>query len=592
MIKLLPPSVVSQIAAGEVVERPASIIKELVENSIDANATKIIVEIKNGGKSFISVIDNGDGILKEDLEKTILPHATSKITKINDLEKLYSFGFRGEALSSISSVSHVIIESKSKDEDCGNILTLDGGVIEIKPSSISAGTKITISDLFYSVPVRKKYLKSDQGEYGHILKFLTMQALSYPKIHFVFRSSDKEIFNLKQSENFKERAGDLLGKEFIEKCVPIFYEGEGMKVGGFISKPQESVKKNPIQYILVNNRVVKDFLIARAIMDGYSGLIMTGNKSEYILKIDIDPSMVDCNIHPRKLEVRFSDTQNVFRIIKNATSKALMNNETRPKIDFSFSEKDKSSTYVYEKVSDKLTKHVSDFGVVNKRETSSIPFSYSKSSENNSYKLNNIKNIQDDSFCEVGENVKILGQIKNSYIIVETEKGLLIVDQHAAHERINYEKLQNIFKNKNQDVQELLIPETIELSVVEYEIWKESQEFLGELGFKTEDFGGRTIVLQSVPIFHIKENHKKLLREIIQDFVEIDKNKSLEDICHDRMASMACRMSIMFGDSLDLSEQEKLVKDTLLLPYEYCPHGRPATMELTLEDLEKNFKRI
>lgn len=602
MIHLLPQSVIHQIAAGEVVERPSSIVKELVENSIDAGSTSIRVEIENGGKDFIRIIDTGSGMAEADLLLSVHPHATSKLDTIEDLESLMSFGFRGEALASIAAVSRLVIQSRHTDSSDAFELRKENEVYKTFPCAHEQGTTIEVSDLFYTVPARRKFLKSDAVEQKAIVEYLMVQVLLFPQIDFTLISNGKSVIKVSQVANLKERLLELFGLQFCDSLVPVFYDGDGLKIEGFVSKPQESVDKHPIQHTLVNKRVITDKNIASGVYSGYEGLLMTGQKPQYILNIEIVPHMVDCNIHPRKMEVRFADPSSIFVKVKSAVRHALDSANLRPQM--------KSEVWSLKSESHEIGTQNSGFRINHDRQTindqrqtfSSNPYSqtalnYSHSSSSEMFsslvdgnlELNHDGNLGTDG--EFSVSTMIVGQLHRSYILVQQDRGLLIIDQHAAHERINYEKLKKQLEDSEIPSQRLLIPIQLELSVSDFEMFLQVQPLLQKLGFEVEEFGGRNVSISAIPEALDLGKAESIFLELLKGQHE-DQSKNWKGSLDHLLATMSCRMSVMFGDALSQMEMEKLVQDLQTLPFEYCPHGRPVTVEVSNGELEKMFKRV
>ena len=605
MIKLLPQSVIHQIAAGEVVERPSSIVKELVENSIDAGATSIRVEIEHGGKDFIRIIDNGDGMSQVDLLLSVHPHATSKLNAIEDLEALMSFGFRGEALASISAVSRLIIQSKYRENVEAYELRKENETYKTFPCAHGQGTTIEVSDLFYTVPARRKFLKSDAVEQKAIVEYMMIQVLLFPHIDFTLISNGKNLIKVSQVANLKDRLLELFGTQFCDSLVPVFYDGDGLKIEGFVSKPQESVDKHPIQHALVNKRVITDKNIASGVYSGYEGLLMTGQKPQYILNIEIVPHMVDCNIHPRKMEVRFADPSQIFVKVKLAVRHALDSANLRPQMRGEMSSEirgQKSERYELGNQNAEFRMNHDRQTINDQRQTfPSNPYSqtalnYSQSSSSGMFsslvdgnvELNHDGNLGIDG--EFSVSTMIVGQLHRSYILVQQDRGLLIIDQHAAHERINYEKLKKQLEDSEIPSQRLLMPIQLELSVSDFEMFLQVQPLLQKLGFEVEEFGGRNVSISAIPEALDLGKAESIFLELLKGQHE-DQSKNWKGSLDHLLATMSCRMSVMFGDALSQMEMERLVQDLQTLPFEYCPHGRPVTVEVSNGELEKMFKR-
>ncbi len=589
MIKKLDQDLINKIAAGEVVERPASVVKELMENSIDAGAEQINLEIKNGGIDLIMLQDNGSGMSKEDAKLAIERHATSKIFSLEDLFNIRTLGFRGEALASISAVSQFTLETKTKDSAEGTKLSIVNGKLSIVSYGCPEGTKITIKDLFYNVPARKKFLKSATTEYNHILELLTQFALINPQISFKLTHNNKLILNLPKTDKWLTRLKQVLGTDIANYLIPVAAKGT-VAISGFIGKPQIARNNRKAQFIFINKRIVSDFLITKAVKEGYSTLIPKELYPTFVLNIELPPDLVDVNVHPRKAEVKFKNTQEIYLSVLQAVQKSLTNNIDQEIIlgdqraVKKFTLKTEPSFRSYQpKIS-----YQSSFKSI-KPEASKI---------NQALKFS--KEILQADFIEQKNQEKVgdwrlLGQIHNAYLLVEAPQGILIIDQHAAAERILYEKFKKQFGSQKIKSQKLLLPLTLELSAKEVEILNQSLEFLSNLGFDIEIFGNNSFIVNAVPQDLDKLDIKTTILGIISDLEDNDFNqtKSIDEKKDLVIKYAACRTAIKFNDKITSQEQIKLLEDilTIMDKINTCPHGRPFIMELTLDQLAKNFKR-
>jgi len=589
MIKKLDQDLINKIAAGEVVERPASVVKELMENSIDAGADQTNLEIKNGGSDLIMLQDNGSGMSKEDAKLAIERHATSKIFSLEDLFNIRTLGFRGEALASISAVSQFTLETKTKDSAEGTKLSIVNGKLSIVSYGCPEGTKITIKDLFYNVPARKKFLKSATTEYNHILELLTQFALINPQISFKLTHNNKLILNLPKTDKWLTRLKQVLGTDIANYLIPVAAKGT-VAISGFIGKPQIARNNRKAQFIFINKRIVSDFLITKAVKEGYSTLIPKELYPTFVLNIELPPDLVDVNVHPRKAEVKFKNTQEIYLSVLQAVQKSLTNNIDQEIIlgdqraVKKFTLKTEPSFRSYQpKIS-----YQSSFKSI-KPEASKI---------NQALKFS--KEILQADFIEQKNQEKVgdwrlLGQIHNAYLLVEAPQGILIIDQHAAAERILYEKFKKQFGSQKIKSQKLLLPLTLELSAKEVEILNQSLEFLSNLGFDIEIFGNNSFIVNAVPQDLDKLDIKTTILGIISDLEDNDFNqtKSIDEKKDLVIKYAACRTAIKFNDKITSQEQIKLLEDilTIMDKINTCPHGRPFIMELTLDQLAKNFKR-
>lgn len=619
VIKKLPKVLINQIAAWEVVERPVSVVKELVENSIDAKSSFIKVEIKNWWISEIIVSDDWLGISKDDLEMLTEKHTTSKIKDLKDLHNIMTFWFRWEALASISSVSKFKIISKQKNDIWWNSLeVIDWEKQELKEESIESGTKIVVKDLFYNTPARLNYLKKEKTEYSHIYEFLNNIALSYPSISFEFISDWKNIFKYKKDETLKTRIYNIYGEEFYDNLIWLDFGIAWLKISGYISSPKVNFSNKNKQLILVNNRIISSALIFKAVKEAYNRFIPHNSFPAYILNLEINPEEIDVNVHPRKLEIRFAREQEIYKIFYNAVLNKLEksslvnenNLETITPVNIEIYKNDNNSL--------EIKNHPSPLYKRGEKEKSTYSnnsyytWSWTKFKSYSPYKdisLNpNQSNIKDalafskaiiwdiDEFEKSNDlyytkQGKIIWQIFNSYIIVEKDEKLIVLDQHALAERIIFENLQTKTTNKNS--QRLLIQENINLNPKEKAILEEFKDVFLEMWFDFEILWNMQVLINSIPDFVKKENIKNIFLWVIWDIWEFNSNKSLklEEVKNKILAYTACRSAIKFGNKLNLFEMNKLLNDSNLVYSSTCPHWRPSVFEISLQDLKKKYDR-
>ncbi|MCX6745496.1 MAG: DNA mismatch repair endonuclease MutL [Candidatus Parcubacteria bacterium] len=589
-IKKLDQDLINKIAAGEVVERPASVVKELVENSIDAKADQISIDLEKGGTDLIVIQDNGAGMNKEDAELSIERHATSKISTLEDLFNIQTLGFRGEALASISAVSQFTLETKTKEGIEGTSLKIENGKLKIEPCGCAEGTRITIKDLFYNVPARKKFLKTPLTEYNHILETVTQFALINPQISFKLTHNKTLVLNLPKTNNWLERIKQVLGLDIAKDLLEIKQQGT-IEITGFIGKPEIARQNRKSQFIFVNNRAVSDFLIAKAIKDGYGSLIPRELNPVFVLSIKLPPQLVDVNVHPRKAEVKFKDTNEIFLTVLKTIQNCLAVNLMPARLKTESGQPVKTYTLKSQATSQTFKPHVSY--QQNFKNIQTRPSQISQALEFS-------KQILNDEFEEQKEQPmigawRLIGQIHNSYLLVEAPSAVLIIDQHAAAERILYERFKKEFASTNIKSQKLLLPLTLELSARETEILKQSQKFLVDLGFDIEIFSGNSFIVNAVPQELDKLDIKQTILGLINDLEEHDFNssKSIDEKKDLVIKYAACRTAVKFEDKLESEEQIKLLQDVIAMmdKINTCPHGRPFIMELTLDQLAKNFKR-
>lgn len=587
-IKILNDVLISQIAAGEVVERPANAIKELTENSIDAGAKNISVEVEEGGKKSFSVIDDGKGIHKEEMELAITRHATSKISEEKDLFDIFTLGFRGEALSSIASVSKLTIKSKREDSLSGYSLSVNGGNIENKIEvAMNTGTIVTVKDIFFNTPARRKFLKSDTSEISNISSLLYSIALSYPDISFKLTRDGKNVFDLTRCSSFKSRILDIYGNSFEEALIPVFYDGIDFKIDGFVGKPTVSRSNTKQQYIFVNGRSIKHGAISALIKNAYHSMLMEHKNPVFFLNINIKPSFIDVNIHPKKAEIRFLNQDEILSTVYKMVKRVLESSNLMPKgliNDMSVSG---------------FKPSFASFSSANRP----VESSYQKSSENlKSSAINFSKTFLEPVKLEsfdvrvhsdlFQEEIKVFTQINNSYIIAQDNSGIVLIDQHAAHERVLFEKFMDQFENQEKRTQNLLMPQIIELSPDEKMIVEENSSVFKDLGFDIESFGGNSINVSGVPDFLVRENLEEIIKGVIDDLINNLKASKFQGKSEAIITYMSCRGAIKFGQKLSESEMVALIKQmkTLKRPYT-CPHGRPTMISLDMDSLEKMFGR-
>lgn len=552
-ITVLSEELISQIAAGEVIERPASALKELLENSIDAGADKISVEIEEGGLKKIRVSDNGSGMSPEDARLCFKKHATSKIKSIEDLFCVKSLGFRGEALASIASIARVILETN--ESRVGTLIEIDGGKeIRFEESAYSKGTDISILGLFQHTPVRKKYMKQERTEYGHIFEVLANVALSNPEISFKLKNNNELVFDLPGRQSLKERIRSLYG-EAANALIPINYQQSNLMLSGFVGKPELSRSSKKYQFLFVNGRPIEDRMISHAVKDAFHSLLMHEKFPWYLIDMQIDPNLIDVNVHPRKLEIRFLNQQEVFRVVMSTIHHALEASVLAPIIG-----RPKEEFLVEPKLEE--------------RKTEFKPTEYVR--EAAPQKLIEFEKVY----------MRPIAQVANSYIVAESEEGLILIDQHAAHERVRYARLMENLANEKIEKQALLVPLELELGKDGYRIVKDHLSDFEVLGFELEEFGGRTFLLRATP-FGVR-NPDAFLNEIIGDLTA----NPVKDFRETLLTYTACRGAIKFGDNLTISEMEGLIRDMEKTKHcSHCPHGRPAFVTLTFDGLETMFKR-
>ena len=577
-IKKLPDNLINQIAAGEVIERPSSALKELIENSIDAGASKISISLSEGGKTLIEVIDDGMGMNLQDLKMCIERHATSKIND-SDLMHINSLGFRGEALPSIGSIANLVIESYDKLKDEAWKISIINNKKNIEPSLIRFGTKVTITDLFLKVPARLKFMKTNATEIRYCKEVVKHLAMSHPKISFSLTIDSKRIFNWEKSEKAdfegtKNRLYQVMGEDFIKSSVSVHIERDGLILAGMVGMPTLNRNTGREQYLFVNNRPVKDRSLIGALRGAYKGLIEHNRFPVAVLFLDIISQDVDINVHPAKIEVRFKDSGKVRSIIVSGVRKAL----------------EKAGLNTASEISNSLIDKISfDEQVIN--------------DNSNNINLQNInlspssrlaENIDSDSFNN--QRTYPLGsaiaQAHGTYIISETENGLILIDQHAAHERIVLEKIREGFLNSNIQKQILLIPEVVELSGDHFEVIIKYKDSLIKLGLVIEEFDNNAIIIREHPAILDKVNFSILIKDIAEEIIDFGSEFVLSERLDNICGNMACHSSIRSGRLLLTSEMNALLREMEITPNSsQCNHGRPTFIKLSVTDIEKLFGR-
>ncbi len=573
-IHLLDDALITKIAAGEIIERPASIVKELIENAIDAKADEMKLVIEQAGKRKIRIIDNGEGMDEQDLSMCCKRHATSKIKDENDLFEVRSLGFRGEALASIAQVSSTRIVSKTLHQDTAMMIEIEGGK-QLKKEHVGApkGTSIEITDLFFNVPARKKFLKSDEVELNHITTIVTKYALLHKHIAFSLSHNGKEILNTPKTLSQQSNIAFIYGAETAKNLLEIDYQSDTLSLSGFISKPMLTRSDKSDQSLYVNNRYVKSNTIADAIYEAYHTLLFINRHPLFILNLTIDPAKIDVNVHPAKTTIKLKDEEAVKKEIITAIKQALFsaNLVAQESLD-SEGSASAVSQYAFSK---------------EKQETLQVKEEAPKKYEE--------KETEDKIPEEIPKIPKIgpfniLGQINKTYIIAENPQGLAIIDQHAAEERVNYEKFMSQLQDNAIKKQDLVNAQFIDLTPNQYQSAKENEKHLQKLGFSFEDFGNNTVKLTAIPqIFdRIKSN---TFVDIINELLA-SKSTSMDEEIESRIVRFSCRASIKAGEELTRPQMQKLLQqlEEVKNPYS-CPHGRPTLINLSIADFEKKFKR-
>ena len=642
-IVLLDEHTVNKIAAGEVVDRPASIVKELIENAIDAKATAITIEIRNGGIKYIRVQDNGVGFASDDVEIAFERHATSKIRKEEDLASITSMGFRGEALASIAAISKVSLISKNKNEQIGTKAYVDAGVIRyIEPTAATQGTKIEIFDVFYNVPARFKFLKKDSTEAGYIEDVIRRIALANPGISFKYINNSKTVIQTSGNIDLKSTIYDIFGKDIYDNVIPVEYSNNSMKLEGVIGLAKISRSTRMHQFTFVNSRYIKDKTINSALDKACSEKYAINKFPFCVLNLSINPTHLDVNVHPAKLEVKFEDENAVFNIIYHGVRQAIENrnredspftnikvleeesidrisedlkntgiirNEVpKKKFEFTFNsdqsykiEEQKETIYDIAKKTEEVPNRLIQVNInatEKKENNSEIIVDNVENIDNNNKKVESVDNktlTSDEIVDKLKKQEEILykyvGQIFNTYIIIQISEKMYIIDQHAAHERLLFEQFKENYYSKDRNIQMLLIPTLVELTPKEKNLVCENMEMFEKAGFIVEEFGDNTIKISGVPNIGYDIDYSDMFKDIIDEILGVIKTQKSEKE-HRFLATLACKAAVKGNMKLNEKEQIELIDKMVKLENPFtCPHGRPTAYEISKYEIERRFLR-
>ena len=568
----------NKISAGEVVERPSSVVKELLENSLDADSDQIDIVIEQGGNQLIQVRDNGIGIRNDQLPNAVKRFHTSKLSKLNDLFSIDTLGFRGEALASIASIAHLSILSNQSDEDGAEINVVDGKIGEVIPAPKIDGTQITIQNLFYNTPARRKFLKTPRTEGRKILETVKNFGLSSPQVGFSLIIDGKKVINL-IPENLDERIGSLFDNTYPKNLIPIDISKADFTFTGYIGNLNLIRKRFGEQYFFLNGRYIKDRLLNSAVYSSYQSLVKRGEYPLFIINIDIPFDQVDVNVHPMKTEVRFKDEWRIYHVLKSGVNQALSEIlNTIP--NFQRISSDSSSFF-------QTSNNQSSINFSNTLPGNNLVSNLEKTDRAKIY-ASNIEYSEDSGN---NFNFEKLWQVHKKYIISEINSGMVVIDQHVAHERVLYEECLQAFESKVMSSQTLLFPEEIEFSKGEYDILLEIFPYLKKIGFKIIETEDAKLIVEATPSDISWGDEKKIIKEIIDEFMSTRKKYS--SYKEALAASFACKAAVKAGDQMTREEMVMLVNRLFATdhPY-YCPHGRPIIMQLSLEELDKRFERI
>ncbi len=685
-IRQLPPSLVNKIAAGEVIERPASVVKELLENSVDAGATSIELAIDGGGIERIRISDNGCGIAADQIGLAISSHATSKLETADDLFDVHTLGFRGEALASIAEISHMTLRTRTADSDSGAELSVNGGEASaIQPVGCPVGTTIEVRNLFFNTPVRRKFMRTPQTEAGHITEAFTRIALAFPKVQMTMTSGNRSVFELPSTDSWSERIRAFFGDEIADSLIPVRSEQEIAQLSGFVADPSVSRSNNRMQYLFLNGRHIRDRSLQHALGEAYRGLLMVGRFPVCFLRLKLPPNQVDVNVHPTKMEVRFQEGSKIYSQLlqtlrhqfltsdltararhvpgpvphglQTPTSTEMASAEFSPpasRDDTRWQAHTERMTRVEPRLN--LTENIPPFRPfaesrlagrsnlvsqnmslrnmpaaplppqadgtscpsqnlppweLSSNAASPLPsdttHSSSAATEWTSQTGDGFDNLPDtsdktfrydapasepSSVARMEQPSQLGFQVHNRYLVTQDEAGMVVVDQHALHERILYEQLRQKVDSKSLESQRLLVPEPIDLTPAEAAAALDSRELLAKIGIEVEPFGGDTVLISSYPAMLANMRPAEVLRQVLEPMMSGGKEPSPRDLLDELLNMLACKAAIKAGDKLSpeevtaLLEQRYLFQDT-----HHCPHGRPTALFFSREQLDKMFKR-
>lgn len=646
-ISLLSPRLANQIAAGEVVERPASVVKELVENSIDAGATRVDIDVESGGVKLIKIRDNGSGILKDDLALALSRHATSKITELEDLEAVASLGFRGEALASISSVSRLSLTTNTEGQAEAWSVRVEGRDMEpvLSPASHPTGTTIEVRDLFYNTPARRKFLRTEKTEFGHLEEVIKRIALSHFDINFQLRHNQRVTHQLRSAHSALEkdrRVATVCGPAFLEQAVCIDAQAGDMRLWGWVGLPTFSRSQADLQFFFVNGRVIRDKLVSHAVRQAYRDVLYNGRHPAFVLYLELDPAGVDVNVHPTKHEVRFRDSRAVHNFLFSQLHHALAEvspehhliSQNLAEKELEIKAKDNTAAGVFagqQAIDWSQSREHTNGAASDKTEKPSIfqiedtPVQYASTSSKHSsglaskrWEQNTSPSTQqvseqiagwqrlDNSAEEVWHELQnkevahgevpplgfAIAQLKGVYILAENEHGMVLVDMHAAHERITYERMKVAYAGEGIKTQPLLVPESIAISEREADCAEEHKALFKTLGFQVARMGPETLVIREIPAILGKQNVKPLVTAVIIDLMEYGASDRIEAHINEILATMSCHGSVRANRRLTVAEMNALLRDMESTERSgQCNHGRPTWTQLTMTELDKLFLR-
>jgi DNA mismatch repair protein MutL len=598
-IQQLPPLVVNKIAAGEVIERPASVVKELLENSVDAGSTRIDIEVEQGGTEVIRVVDDGCGICADDLPLAFASHATSKLRDADDLFRIATLGFRGEALASVGGVAKVTLQSRPPEEDCGAELTCAGGELTaVRPWNGSPGTRIEVRHLFFNTPVRRKFLRATSTEMGHVSEAFTRLALAHARphgkaLHLTLRHNNKPVYEVPATAALLDRVALFFGPEVSEQLYEVRSAQGPATLGGFIADPACERGTARMQYLFVNGRWVRDRSLGHALQEAYRGLLMTGRYAVAFLFLQLPPDLVDVNVHPTKCEVRFRDAQALHHLVFSAVRQRLRDENLTARLQV--------PSTVLPTAAPAPPPEPSPFAPgpwslsAPPPPAPPLPFAAALAAGPTppaSPAPAPAPPPAPPAALPATAPSKVI-QLYDAYLVVETEQGMLVIDQHALHERILFEQLKRRVRSGPLETQRLLIPEPVDLSAEQAARVLEQREALAELGLGVEDFGGGTVLVTSYPALLGRRTPQAVLRAVVDHLTSKEQVPSREVLFNDLLSLMACHAAVRSGDRLTPEEMEALIAQRALADdTHHCPHGRPTALLFSRHDLDRQFRRV
>jgi len=617
-IQLLTASVINKIAAGEVIERPASVVKELVENSLDAGATRIDVVVEKGGVELLRITDNGCGIAADQLLLAVASHATSKIVSADDLFQVKTLGFRGEALASIAAVSRLTLRSRPAECEAGAELEIVGGQAEpIRPAGCPRGTLIEVRQLFFNTPVRQKFLRTTQTEVGHITEAVTRLALGNPQVHFALTHGNRLVHDLPPVQNLRDRVAALFGEPLAENLIEIDSPGEEIRLHGYVANPAHSRGNNRQQYLFLNGRHIRDRSLQHALGEAYRGLLLSGRYPICFLRLEIPHAQVDVNVHPSKQEVRLQDGGAIYsQLLGSLRSKFLATDlVARGNIPSQATgggeDEIAQSTPQTSELFDWAKHELGRTSPASRSPRPFIPFDSPASGVREKLQVGTLSPPRREDAADLALGTDSLRvdpassvvpaahfgpaalQIHDRYLVVENEAGLEVIDQHALHERILYEQLRVKVLAGGVESQRLLVPEPVDLAASEAAAVLENREVLARLGLEVAPFGGQAVLISAYPAMLVHVKPAEVLRSLVEQLLTDSKQPERRDVLDELMQGIACKAAVKYGDSLTPEEVESLLAERhLAQDHHHCPHGRPTTLVFTREQLDRQFKRI